>query len=84
MPKLKSSHKRLRSNLRARLRNKSVRSAMRTHIKRVRQAEDAQSAQQMLPQAMSAIDKAVKKGAVPRNTGSRYKSRLSRFAAKAA
>lgn len=79
MPKLKSSRKRLRTNLRSRLRNKAIRSTMRTSMKRVRQAEDPQVARQFLPEAMSVIDKAVKKGAIPRNTGSRYKSRLGRL-----
>jgi ribosomal protein S20 len=32
----------------------------------------------MLPGVFQAIDKSVKKGAIKKNTGSRYKSRLSR------
>lgn len=82
MPNLKSSRKRLRTSLKAAKRNKAVRSAMRTSIKKVRAAQDPAIAQQRLREAMSVIDRTVKKGGVAKNTGSRYKSRLSRLVAK--
>lgn len=53
---------------------------MRTYIKRVRKAletKDLAAAQAGLPVAVQAIDRAVSKGVVHRNTGSRYISRLS-------
>ena len=78
MPKLKSSHKRLRTNLKARMRNKAVRTRMRGAIKQVHQASDQTSAQAALDQAISVIDRTVKKGVIHKNTGARYKSRLSR------
>jgi small subunit ribosomal protein S20 len=84
VPKLKSSQKRLRTNLKARLRNKAIRSTMRTSIKKVRLAEDPEAAQQLLRDAVSVIDKTVKKGGIRKNTGSRYKSRLTQFVAKIA
>jgi ribosomal protein S20 len=37
-----------------------------------------EEAQKLLPSVFSAIDQAVKKGTIHKNTGSRYKSRLSR------
>jgi small subunit ribosomal protein S20 len=40
--------------------------------------KDKESAQKLLPEAFSAIDKSVKKRAIHENTGNRYKSRLSR------
>jgi len=82
VPKLKSSRKRLRTTLKATLRNRSVRSAMRTSIKKVRAAQDPVAAQQLLREAESLIDKTVKKGGIARNSVSRYKSRLSRHVAQ--
>ena len=79
MPKLKSSQKRLRTNLKARLRNKAVRTRMRSSIKNVRQAEDQDTAQAALQDAISVIDRTVKKGILHKNAGARYKSRLTHF-----
>ena len=84
MPKLKSSRKRLRTTFKATMRNKAVRSAMRTSIKKVRAAQDPAAAQELLREAVSLIDKTVKKGGVAKNTGSRYKSRLTRHVANLA
>lgn len=39
---------------------------------------DREAAQELLPKAIKAIDKTVAKGAIHQNTGSRYKSRLSK------
>jgi len=78
VPKLKSSRKRLRNSLKIRTRNRAVRSRMRTAIKHVRQAPNQTAAQEALKQAISVIDKTVKKGVIRKNTASRYKSRLSR------
>lgn len=77
MPKLKSSQKRLRINVKARLRNRSIRSHLRTFIKQVRQAGTPDAAQEALQRAISVIDKTAKKGIIHRNTAARYKSRLS-------
>lgn len=79
MPKLKSSQKRLRTNLKARLRNKAIRTRMRSSIKNVRQAADQDTAQAALQDAISVIDRTVKKGILHKNTGARYKSRLTHF-----
>ncbi len=84
MPNLRSSRKRLRSSLKARARNKAIRSAVRTAMRKVRASQDPAAAQQRLREAMSVIDKSAKKGAIARNTGARYKSRLSRYVASLA
>jgi small subunit ribosomal protein S20 len=42
------------------------------------QDKDQETARKLLPQVFSSIDQAVKKGTIHKNTGSRYKSRLSR------
>jgi small subunit ribosomal protein S20 len=44
--------------------------------------KDREAAVKMLPSLTKAIDTSVKKGAIKKNTGSRYKSRLSRQVAQ--
>jgi len=54
---------------------------LRSHIKKLREAivnKDKETAEKLLPQMFSLIDKSVKKGTIHENTGNRYKSRLSR------
>jgi small subunit ribosomal protein S20 len=79
----KSASKRNRQKERRRLRNRNVLGSMRRAIKKARTAVDERSDEtgESVRQAVSAIDKAVSKGAIPRNTGSRYISRLSRRSA---
>ena len=78
MPKLKSSKKRLRQNYRARLRNRGVRSLMRSSIKKIQTAQGREQAEALLPEVVSVIDKTAKKGVIHRNTAARFKSRLVR------
>ncbi|TPV92341.1 MAG: 30S ribosomal protein S20 [Myxococcales bacterium FL481] len=76
----KQAEKRNRQRIRRRARNLTYLSSMRTYIKRVRKAletKDLATAQAQLPVAVRAIDRAVSKGVVHRNTASRYISRLS-------
>ena len=83
----KSSKKRIEIAERNRLRNRSYKSALRTLMKRCFTACSAYSGesgeasreavQQSLNAAFSKIDKAVKVGALHRNTGAHQKSRLS-------
>ena len=82
MPKLKSSRKRLRTNLKARLKNKAIRSRMRTAIKSVREAEDKESATGALKTAVSLIDKTAQKKVIHPNMAARYKSNLTRMVQK--
>ncbi|MEW6752668.1 MAG: 30S ribosomal protein S20 [Candidatus Latescibacterota bacterium] len=79
MPKLKSSQKRLRTSLRARNRNRAIRSRLRTAIKRVRQAPDRAAAEEALKLAIPIIDRTAKKGVLHRNAAARHKSRLSQL-----
>ncbi len=84
MPNHKSAEKRDRQRENRRLRNRIVVGSMRTAIKKARVAVEAKApeAEALLKQAVSFIDKAVSKGAIKRNTGSRYISRLAAFANK--
>ncbi|HUU28580.1 MAG TPA: 30S ribosomal protein S20 [archaeon] len=81
MPTVKSAIKRHRTSLIRRERNRQRRSKMRSLIKRLRSAQNSQSALELLPQVFSIIDKNAKIGVVSKHTAARYKSRLSRFAA---
>ena len=79
MPILKSTKKRLRTSLRAQIRNRSARSALRTAIKQIRDAEDRPTAEAALSGVVSIIDRSVKKKILHRNTAARHKSRLTRL-----
>ena len=77
----KSAIRQHRRSLRRNAVNKTNKSALRTQIKKIRGAIDdknAEEAQKLLPSVFATIDRAVKKGAIHKNTGSRYKSRLNR------
>ena len=80
MPNHKSAEKRDRQRPKRRLRNREALGAMRSAIKKAREAVDqnAGNAADLVRQAISAIDGAVKKGAVHHKTGARYVSRLAR------
>jgi small subunit ribosomal protein S20 len=76
---LKSSKKRIRTARKARLRNVSMRSALRTAIKKVRTAPDPETARKALSTALPLIDRTAQKGVIHPNTAARHKSRLTRL-----
>ena len=78
MPKLRSSKKRLRQNHRARVRNKAVRTLMRTSIRKIQTTEDKAQAEALLPEVVSVIDRTAKKGVIHKNMAARCKSKLVR------
>jgi small subunit ribosomal protein S20 len=87
MPNHKSSEKRVRQSEKRRLINRSNRTKVRTYIKKVRTALDSGNTdeiQQVLPAAISVIDKSVHKGVLHKNAAARYKSRLTVRANQAA
>lgn len=78
---LKSAIKRINTNNKKRLQNQSVRSDMRTHIKRVEaliEANDVEGAKEAYKTTTRKIDKAIQKGVIHRNNGNRQKSRLAK------
>jgi small subunit ribosomal protein S20 len=80
MPNHKSAEKRVRQNEKRRDINRGNRGRLRTGIKKLRAAlesGDTGSAQELLPQTVSLIDKAVQKGVLHRNAAARHKSRLT-------
>jgi len=81
---IKSQKKRILTNEKARLRNKAVKSALRTHVRRFREAADegnAEKAQTLASTACRALDKAASKGVIHSNQAANRKSAI---AAKAA
>lgn len=80
MPAFKSARKELKISKKRHMRNVAARSAMKTAIKKVRATTDSTAVQSVLRDATSIIDKSVKKGVLHSNAGSRYKSKLARFA----
>lgn len=78
MPHHKSAMKRIRQDKKRRMRNRSVKSQVRGAVKAVHQAETAEDAQAKLVAASSSIDKAAKKGIVPKRTAARKKSKLAK------
>jgi len=87
MPNHKSAEKRVRQNEKRRAVNRSNRSDLRTQIKKLRTAlaaSDKNQSQDLLTPTVSAIDKAVNKGILHRNTAARYKSRLTSHVGKLA
>jgi len=76
VPKIKSAKKRMRQTRARTAQNRSQRSQLRTAIKRVRQAADAESKAKAFAQAEKVIDRAGRKRLLHPNTAARLKSRL--------
>ena len=79
MANMKSQMKRIKTNEKARSRNISYKSAMRTAIKKVEaacKANNVEEAKRLLPLAVSKIDASVTKGFQHKKTAARQKSRL--------
>ncbi len=70
--------KRVRQNETRSQENKITRSAMRTAIRRVVDADSAESAEAAVPNAMKRIDKAAKHNVIHDNAAARYKNRVAR------
>ena len=82
MPNTKSAAKRLRQNLARRLRNRSIKSATRTELGKVRQAVaagDIEKAEQSFREASKQLDRAGARKVMHRNAVARQKSRLQRL-----
>ncbi len=80
MPKSRTVLKRQRQTERRRLRNKAVRSEIRTLERRVRGASDPATAQTELRALQSSLDQAASAGVLHPNKAARKKSRLAKLA----
>jgi len=79
LPTHKSAEKALRQSITRNLRNKAVKSKVRTTIKKVETARDQTQAKELLKQTFSLLDKAVKRNVIHFNQASRTKSRLTKL-----
>ena len=85
MANIKSQKKRILQNAAAQERNKSVRSALKTKIRRFREAVvagDAAAVATTLSDASRALDKAVSKGVIHKNQAANRKSAMAKAAVK--
>lgn len=81
MANIKSQKKRILTNEKARRRNQAVRSAVRTEIRKFREAVaagDKAAAEAQLRVASRALDKSVTKGVFHRNNAANKKSRMAK------
>ena len=81
MANIKSQIKRIRTNEKARLRNKSVKSSLKTAVRSFREAADAgdrETAEARLQAASRALDKAASKGVIHANQAANKKSAMAK------
>jgi len=84
----RSARKRIRANERKHIRNRGVRSSVRTYVGKARQSllilepGDTVDVEEQLKAAVRALDRAGEKGILHRNNVNRRKSRLTAMAAR--
>ncbi len=81
MANIKSQIKRIKTNEKARLRNQSVKSELKTYVRRVREAIAAggkETAITALRKASRSLDKAAAKGIIHKNQAANRKSKLAK------
>ncbi len=84
MANIKSQIKRIRTNEKARLRNKAVKSELRTAVRSFREAAkagDKDAAAKALASASRRLDKAVSKGVIHKNQAANRKSAIAKAVA---
>ncbi len=83
MANKKSSKKDLRRTAKRTVRNKGVKTALKTYVKKVKQA-DGETVAENLVIATKALDKAAQRGIIHKNAAARRKSRAAKAANKVA
>ncbi len=81
MPNTPSAKKRLRQSLERRTRNRAVKSAVKTQLRKVTEANASGNKEQIQTEfrlAVKKLDQAASKGVLHRNAASRLKSRLNK------
>ncbi|WP_115727591.1 30S ribosomal protein S20 [Actinomyces culturomici] len=85
MANIKSQIKRIRTNEKRRLRNQSVKSELKTLVRKTREAVEAgdkDAAVEALKAASRKLDKAVSKGVIHKNQAANRKSKLAHRVSK--
>ncbi|MDD7465151.1 MAG: 30S ribosomal protein S20 [Actinomycetaceae bacterium] len=81
MANIKSQKKRIKTNEKRRLRNKSYKSELKTYVRKTREAieaGDAEEAEKWLRVASRKLDVAVSKGVIHKNQAAQRKSKLAK------
>lgn len=81
MANIKSQIKRIRTNEKARQRNQSIKSSLKTAIRKTREAVEAgdeAKAQELARAAARQLDKAVSKGVIHKNQAANKKSAMAK------
>ena len=84
MANIKSQLKRIKTNEKARQRNKAVKSSLKTSVRRFREAADAgerETALEAMTVASRQLDKAASKGVIHANQAANRKSAMAKRAA---
>jgi len=84
MPQHKSAEKRMRTNDRDKAKNRAVRGVIRRATKDLHSVLKTEKADEQLRVVHSVLDKAAKKGVIPKNRANRRKSRTAKAVQKAA
>lgn len=79
MPNIKSAKKRMQLSAKARDKNRSERTRIRTAIKNVRQAASADAAETRLREAVALLDRAATRRLIPPRRVAHIKSGLTRY-----
>jgi small subunit ribosomal protein S20 len=79
MAQHKSSKKRIRQDIRIRLRNRYYKKSARTSIAKLRQMTDKEEAKKFLPKVVSMVDRLAKKNTWHKNKASNLKSKLTKY-----
>ncbi len=78
MPNIKSAKKRMELSRAANSRNRVTRSRIKTAIRRVTEAENAETAQLHMKEAVALLDRAATKNLIHANRVARLKSQIAR------
>lgn len=87
MANIKSQIKRIKQNEKAHQRNKAVKSELRTHVRKFREAADSgniEAATDAMRVASRKLDKAVSKGVIHKNQAANRKSAIAKRLAELA
>ena len=85
MANIKSQIKRNKQNEKARVRNKAVKSSLKTSVRQFREAADtgdAEKVTQTMRAALTKLDKAASKGVIHKNQAANRKSAIAKRAAQ--
>jgi small subunit ribosomal protein S20 len=79
VPNIKSAKKRVRISEERRKRNKGIKTQIKNITRKLKEEKDPKKAEELLKDAYSIVDKAVKKGVLHKNTAARRKSKFTRL-----